>query len=81
MLTADEGLRAKKVIKLKQVVDDALKAECECVTACMVYKRTGNTINWVEGRDVWMHEAMAKEVRRPHTGQSNRGAPGARLLC
>ena len=44
MLTADEGLRAKKVIKLKQVVDDALKAECECVTACMVYKRTGNTI-------------------------------------
>jgi len=74
MLTADEGLRAKKVIKLKQVVDTALDTpECACVTSCLVYKRTGGDIKWTEGRDVWMHEAMAKErpfcAPEPMTGE------------
>ncbi|KAL1499677.1 hypothetical protein AB1Y20_011874 [Prymnesium parvum] len=62
VLTADEGLRAKKVIKLKAVVDKALEAEeCKCVTAVLVYKRTGGAIDWKEGRDQWMSEAMEKE--------------------
>ena len=61
-LTADEGLRAKKVIKLKSVVDAALSDdECKCVTTVLVYKRTGADVWMHEGRDVWMHEAMAKE--------------------
>lgn len=42
VITADEGLRAKKVIKLKAVVDKALEGEdCACVTTVLVYKRTG----------------------------------------
>jgi len=62
VLTADEGLRAKKVIKLKAVVDKALEApECSCVTSVLVLKRTGGPVDWVEGRDEWMSEAMAKE--------------------
>tara|TARA_B110001452_G_scaffold8431_1_gene7399 strand:+ start:237 stop:2114 length:1878 start_codon:yes stop_codon:yes gene_type:complete len=62
VLTADEGLRAKKVIKLKQTVDAALSVpECACVTSVLVHKRTGGEIGWVEGRDQWMHEAMARE--------------------
>ena len=62
MLTADEGLRAKKVIKLKQTVDQALDdPSCACVTSCLVYKRTGAACGWVDGRDTWMHDAMAKE--------------------
>lgn len=61
VLTSDEGLRAKKVIKLKAVVDAALDTtECACVSNVLVYKRTGGDINWKEGRDLWMHEAMAK---------------------
>jgi acetyl-CoA synthetase len=65
MLSADEGLRAKKVIKLKQVVDAAIDTpECACVTSCLIYKRTGGEVAWKEGRDIWMHEAMAKEVCR-----------------
>ena len=28
----------------------------------MVLKRTGGPIDWKEGRDVWMHEAMAKAL-------------------
>ena len=73
MLTADEGLRATKVIKLKGVVDTALAAECECVQTVLVYKRTGAACGWVEGRDAWMHEAMAKErpfcAPEPVTGE------------
>ena len=74
MLTADEGLRAKKVIKLKQVVDTALEVpECDCVKACLVFKRTGADVKWKEGFDMWMHEAMAKErpfcAPEPMTGE------------
>ena len=74
MLSADEGLRAKKVIKLKQVVDAALSVpECNCVTNCLIYKRTGGEIGWVDGRDIWMHDAMAKErpfcAPEPMTGE------------
>jgi acetyl-CoA synthetase len=74
MLSADEGLRAKKVIKLKAVVDAALTDPlCDCVTSCLIYKRTGGAVDWKEGRDVWMHEAMAKErpfcAPEPMTGE------------
>ncbi len=62
VLTADEGLRATKKIKLKSTVDKALEEGCECVTSVLVHKRTGNPeIGWVEGRDEWMHDAMACE--------------------
>ena len=62
VLTADEGLRAGKRIKLKQTVDTALDSpECACVTAVLVHKRTGGEISWVDGRDQWMHDAMACE--------------------
>ena len=62
VLTADEGLRAGKKITLKRTVDTALDSpECACVKAVLVHKRTGGEIGWVEGRDQWMHEAMACE--------------------
>ena len=62
VLTADEGLRAKKVIKLKQTVDSALNSpDCSCVEAVLVHRRTGGEVGWVDGRDQWMHEAMARE--------------------
>ena len=52
MLTADQGLRAKKAIPLKATVDQALDhPECACVTACFVYRRTGAAVSWVKGRD------------------------------
>ena len=61
VLTADEGLRATKKIKLKATVDKALEEGCACVTSVLVHKRTGGEIGWVDGRDEWMHEAMACE--------------------
>ena len=59
IITADEGIRGGKIIPLKENTDAALKL-CSSVKKCIVVKRTGNDINWVEGRDVWYHEAISK---------------------
>ncbi|HET9149632.1 MAG TPA: acetate--CoA ligase [Alphaproteobacteria bacterium] len=59
VITADEGVRSAKSIPLKANTDEAL-ARCPGVKTCIVVKRTGRPIKWVEGRDVWYHEAMAK---------------------
>jgi acetyl-CoA synthetase len=59
VITADEGVRGGRPIPLKANTDAAL-AECPDCTTCIVVKRTGGTINWVDGRDVWYHEAMDK---------------------
>ena len=52
IITADEGVRGGKIIPLKKIVDEALE-KCPNVKKCIVVKRTGNEVNWVEGRDVW----------------------------
>jgi acetyl-CoA synthetase len=59
IITADEGIRGGKKIPLKANTDEAL-ARCPGVKTCIVVKRTGGAIKWVDGRDVWYHEAMAK---------------------
>ena len=54
-ITADEGWRAGKKVPLKANTDGAL-AECPGVEHCVVVKRTGGDVGWVEGRDKWFHE-------------------------
>jgi len=51
IITADEGVRGGKIIPLKKITDEAL-IQCPNVKKCVVVKRTGNEVNWVEGRDV-----------------------------
>jgi len=54
VITADEGWRGGKIIPLKTNID----AACEdgLVEKVLVFQRTGNPVNWVDGRDVWWHE-------------------------
>ncbi len=52
IITADEGVRGGKIIPLKKITDEALKS-CPNIKKCVVVKRTGNGINWVDGRDIW----------------------------
>jgi len=60
VITADGGWRKGRVSALKPAVDAALAKEGEhTVTKVLVVKRGGNDVDWVEGRDLWWHEAMA----------------------
>ena len=58
IITADEGIRGGKIISLKQIVDTALK-KCPDVKKCIVIKRTGNKVNWVESRDLYLDDEMS----------------------
>ncbi len=58
IITADEGVRGGKIIPLKKITDEALES-CPNVKKCIVVKRTGNEVNWVEDRDVW-YDAITK---------------------
>jgi acetyl-CoA synthetase len=57
VITADEGVRGGRKIPLKANTDEALKS-CPDVKTVIVVRRTGGTIQWVEGRDQWYHEEI-----------------------
>ena len=60
VITADEGLRGGKSIPLKANVDASIKIATEQggrVDKVLVVKRTGGSVDWQSGRDVWYHEA------------------------
>jgi acetyl-CoA synthetase len=58
LITADEGLRGGRPIPLKRNADTALQ-QCPEVTDVIVVRRTGGPIDFVDGRDIWYHEACA----------------------
>lgn len=65
VITADEGVRGGRTVPLKKNVDDALNnPDVTTIEKVVVFQRTGNDIEWSEGRDVWWHEATA--VASPH---------------
>ncbi len=55
VITADGGHRRGGLVPLKKNTDDALK-ECPFVSTVIVYKRTGQEIDWQRDRDVWWHD-------------------------
>ena len=57
IITADEGVRGGKIIPLKKITDEAL-SQCPNVKKCIVVKRTGSEINWVDDRDVYLDDIM-----------------------
>jgi acetyl-CoA synthetase len=59
VITADEQMRGGKSLPLKSIVDEALAlGGCETIRDVIVYQRTGGSIAFQEGRDVWMHELV-----------------------
>jgi len=58
VITSDGAYRGAKSISLKAIVDEALKT-CPSVKNAIVLKRTGDEINFVEGRDIWWDDFLA----------------------
>ncbi|MFK4076558.1 MULTISPECIES: acetate--CoA ligase [Pseudomonas] len=57
VITADEGVRGGKYVPLKSNVDKALQS-CPNVSTVVVVERTQGDVAWVEGRDIWYHQAL-----------------------
>lgn len=63
VVTADEGVRGRKVIPLKRTVDEAVMA-CPTVKNVFVVKRTHSKVPFYPPRDIWLDDAMKGE--RPY---------------
>jgi acetyl-CoA synthetase len=59
VITADGGYRKGAASALKPAVDQALSTRPE-VTTVLVVKRTGQDVEWTEGRDQWWHDTVEK---------------------
>ena len=59
VITADGAFRGGKIVKLKDIVDEAL-VQVSTVESVVVVKRTGHDIQMQEGRDIWWSDIMSK---------------------
>ncbi|MFT4793917.1 MAG: acetyl-CoA synthetase [Paracoccaceae bacterium] len=57
VITADHAPRGGKATKLKDAANAAL-LRCDDHVKCLVVRRTGGQVAWVEGRDHWLHQEM-----------------------
>jgi acetyl-CoA synthetase len=57
VITADGGYRRGAPAALKPAVDEAL-LKCPDVRSVLVVRRTGQDVEWTEGRDQWWHELV-----------------------
>lgn len=62
VVTADEGLRAGKIVPLKDNVDAAIQ-HCHTtnVDHVVVLQHTGGSVTYVDGRDHWYHELLKEQ--------------------
>jgi acetyl-CoA synthetase len=59
LITADEGLRGGRKVPLKVNADEAIK-KVGGIDKVLVVKRTGASVPWTQGRDLWLDEELAK---------------------
>ena len=75
VITADEGLRGGRKVALKANADAAVKKAPDIVRAMIVVKRTGGPIHWVDGRDVWYEDEVAKASTECEPAEMNAEDP------
>ncbi len=68
VITADGGYRRGAKAGLKVAVDEALE-RCPDVRNVLVVRRTGQDVEWTEGRDVWWHDAV-EGASKEHTPEA-----------
>jgi len=60
VITSDGGYRRGSASALKPAVDEALELSTgKSVEHVLVVRRTGQDVEWTEGRDVWWHDSVA----------------------
>jgi acetyl-CoA synthetase len=60
VITADQQQRGGKALPLKSIVDEAIAlGGCDSIKQVIVHKRTGGTVPFVGGRDIWMADLLA----------------------
>jgi len=57
VVTADGAYRRGKIIPLKEITDEAVKL-CPSIERVIVVKRTGETVPWTEGKDLWLSSML-----------------------
>jgi acetyl-CoA synthetase len=63
VLTADEQVRGGKHLPLKAIVDEALGlGGCDSIRNVIVYKRTGGSVGFKAGRDIWLHDFVSSQA-------------------
>lgn len=67
IITSDGGFRGAKTIQLKAVVDEAIE-NVNCVEKVLVVKRTNESVEMKEGRDLWL-EPLYQEAEESHVAQ------------
>ena len=60
VITADGGYRRGNAAALKPTVDEALRS-CPDVRAVLVVRRTGQDVDWTDGRDVWWDDVVSRQ--------------------
>ncbi|MGB3303778.1 MAG: acetate--CoA ligase [Gordonia sp. (in: high G+C Gram-positive bacteria)] len=68
VITADGGFRRGKPSALKAVVDEAMTL-CPEVRTVLVVKRTGQDVDWTEGRDLWWSDVVDRQSAQ-HTPEA-----------
>ncbi|MCB9465285.1 MAG: acetate--CoA ligase [Candidatus Eisenbacteria bacterium] len=60
VITANEGLRGGKPLRLKHIVDDAVEG-IDRVSTVLVARRTSTDVKMKPGRDYWLDEEMKRQ--------------------
>ena len=59
LVTADGGYYRGNIVPLKAAADEAA-SQCPSIQHIITYRRCGNEVGWVEGRDIWWEDAVAE---------------------
>jgi len=74
VITCDSFYRRGKKVQLKLQSDEAVK-DTPTVEHVIVYKRTGDEVNWTEGRDLWWDEITENESEECETEKTDANDP------
>lgn len=74
VITCDSFWRRGKKVPLKNQTDEAVK-ETPTVKHVIVYKRTGDDVNWNEGTDLWWHDVISGMPRECETEKLDANDP------